>query len=169
MNQLILQPQTTIQAPKNVNVPSLIANAGKQAVVRFIEFFTADIENNNTRNAYAVAVIQFGQWCEEFEVELAHLNPTLIAAYIRQLGNTASKPTVKQHLAAIRRFFDYLVIGQIMPLNPANSVRGPKHVVKRGKTPILTAEETRLLLDSIDTEKIAGLRDRALPGLCGGM
>jgi len=89
----------------------------------------------------------------------------LVAAYIRQLGNTASRPTVKQHLAAIRSLFDYLVIGQIMPFNPANSVRGPKHVVKQGKTPILTAEETRTLLDSINIEKISGLRDRALIGM----
>jgi site-specific recombinase XerD len=44
-------------------------------------------------------------------------------------------------------------------------VRGPKHVVKKGKTPVLSAEETRALLDAIDTSKMAGLRDRALIGL----
>jgi integrase len=60
--------------------------------------------------------------------------------------------------------FDWLVVGQVVPVNPAHSVRGPKHVIKRGKTPALTAEETRQLLDAIRTDTIAGLRDRALIG-----
>ena len=60
---------------------------------------------------------------------------------------------------------DWLVVGQVVPTNPAHSVRGPKHVVKRGKTPVLTREETRELLDSIDTDTIRGLRDRALIGV----
>ena len=165
MNQLIIQPQNSLQAANPAKVPPLIAKAGKKAVLRFVDFFMAEIENVNTRNAYAVAVIQFGQWCDDFGIELTHLNPSLIATYMRQLGREVSRPTVKQHLAAIRSLFDYLVIGQIMPFNPANSVRGPKYVVKQGKTPILTAEETRLLLDAINIETISGLRDRALIGI----
>src|SRR3954466_11260578 len=78
-----------------------------------------------------------------------------------------SKPTVKQHLAAIRMLFDWLVTGQVMPTNPAHSVRGPKHSVKKGKTPVLSAEEMGTLLASIDTTTLIGLRDRALIGLMG--
>ena len=87
-------------------------------------------------------------------------NPVLIAGYIE--NHPGSPPTVKQHLAAIRMLFDWLVIGQVVPMNPASSVRGPKHVVKRGKTPVLRAEEARQLLDSIDITTIVGLRDRAV-------
>lgn len=76
-----------------------------------------------------------------------------------------SKPTVKQHLAAIRMMFDWLVVGQIMRINPAHAVRGPKHVVYQGLTPILDVEQMKTLLDSIDTSQIVGLRDRALIGL----
>ena len=61
--------------------------------------------------------------------------------------------------------FDWLVVGQIVPFNPASSVRGPKHVVKTGKTPVLTAGEARGLLDRINTDTLVGLRDRALIGL----
>jgi site-specific recombinase XerD len=61
--------------------------------------------------------------------------------------------------------FDWLVTGQIVSVNPAASVRGPKYVVRRGKTPVLKAEQARQLLDSIDTSSIVGLRDRALIGL----
>lgn len=85
-----------------------------------------------------------------------------VAAYIEQLGQSQSKPTVKQHLAAIRMLFDWLVVGQVLPTNPASSVRGPAHVVKRGKTPVLSAEEARRLLDSIDGSTLIGLRDRAI-------
>jgi site-specific recombinase XerC len=61
--------------------------------------------------------------------------------------------------------FDYLVMGQIVPENPAASVRGPKHVVRRGKTPVLKVEQARSLLDSINISTIVGLRDRALIGV----
>ena len=88
-----------------------------------------------------------------------------VAAYIRALGRDFEKPTVKQHLAAIRMLFDWLVVGQVVAINPARSVRGPKHAVKRGKTPVLTPDEARKLLDSIDVTTLVGLRDRALIGL----
>ena len=87
------------------------------------------------------------------------------AAYVEEMGTVLSPPSVKQHLAAIRMLFDYLVIGQIVPMNPASSVRGPKWVVNKGKTPVLTAEEARALLDSIDVSTIGGLRDRAMIGV----
>src|SRR5467141_3793203 len=90
-----------------------------------------------------------------------------VAAYIEQLGAGMAKPSVKQHLAAVRQLFDYLVTGGILPSNPAGSVRGPKYVVTRGKTPVLSADEMRQLLDSIDTSKLIGVRDRALIGLMG--
>jgi integrase len=88
----------------------------------------------------------------------------MVAAYIEQRGQTHAKPSVKQELAAVRMLFDWLVTGQVVPVNPAHSVRGPKYVVKKGKTPILTREETRELLDAIETDTIVGLRDRALIG-----
>jgi integrase/recombinase XerD len=85
-----------------------------------------------------------------------------VAAYIEGLQATMSKPTVKQHLAAVRMLFDWLVTGQVVATNPAHAVHGPKHVVKRGKTTVLTAEQARELLDSIDTTTLVGLCDRAL-------
>jgi site-specific recombinase XerD len=69
---------------------------------------------------------------------------------------------VKQSLAAVRMLFDWLVTGQVVPVNPAHSVRGPKHVVAKGKTPVLAEDEARQLLATIDTSSLVGLRDRAL-------
>jgi len=148
-----------------VLLPAIIANAGERAGRRFVEFFTANIRNPNTRAAYARAVGDFFAWLDERDVPLEGVEPVIVAAYVEQLGRTKSAPTVKQSLAAIRMLFDFMVVGQILPMNPASSVRGPKHVVKRGKTPVLTADQARQLLDAIDTSDIIGLRDRALIGV----
>lgn len=141
-----------------------IKHAGDNGIRRFVEFFTVTIRNKNTRLAYGLAIRQFFDWCEACGLRtLDRIQPFIVAAYIEQHQRSAS--TVKQHLAAIRVFFDWLVTGQIVAHNPATSVRGPKHVVKRGKTPVLTADEARKLIDSIDTSTVLGLRDRALIGV----
>src|SRR5689334_12804020 len=112
-------------------LPRLITAAGEHASTRFLEFFTAHIRNHNTRAAYAHAVGRFCTWCETRGLRLDQLTPIAIAAYIEQLTASHSAPTVKQHLAAIRMMCDWLVIGQVIPNNPAASVRGPKHVVRK--------------------------------------
>jgi site-specific recombinase XerD len=148
------------------SLPALVVSAGKAAQIRFLEFFAANIRNVHTRRAYGRAVANFLTWCEGRGVtSLAGVQPLHVAAYIEGLSQTRSAPTAKQHLAAIRHLFDWLVIGQIVPLNPAASVRGPSHSVRRGKTPVLDPQEARRLLDAIDVSKAVGLRDRALIGL----
>lgn len=163
-NKAIIPAPRQVKVVTMATIPTMIAAAGDRAARRFVEFFTANIRNVNTRAAYARAVAQFCLWCEHRHIGLDDAEPVIIAAYIEELGQSASKPTVKQHLAAIRMLFDWFVVGQVLPANPAASVRGPKHVVRKGKTPVLLAEEARQLLDSIDVSKIAGLRDRALIG-----
>ncbi len=150
-------------ATRGVAVPSLIANAGQSAIERFLEFFAANIRNPNTRRAYARAARRFFEWCQRRRVrELTDVKPLHVAAYIETRLKECHPQTVKQELAAIRMLFDWLVVGQIVPTNPAGSVRGPKYVVKKGKTPILSGEEARLLLESIDVSDVIGLRDRTL-------
>jgi integrase len=61
--------------------------------------------------------------------------------------------------------FDWLVTGHVLEVNPAHAVRGPKYVVTKGKTPVLTAEEARAVLDGIPADTVIGLRDRALIGV----
>ena len=145
-------------------LPGLIREAGPLAEQRLVEFFTAEIRNPNTRQAYAFATVRFFEWCENRDLALSGVTPFAVAAYVEELQDGYAPPTVKQHLAAIRTMFGYLVVGQVLPVNPAASVRGPKHVVKKGKTPVLTASEARALLDSIDIGMCSGVRDRALLG-----
>jgi integrase/recombinase XerD len=146
-----------------------------QAAKRVREFFTTQINNDHTRKAYMNAARRFAQWCAARGLgELAAVEPIHVAAFIKQLQKELSAPTVKQHLAALRMLFDWLVTGHVINVNPAHAVRGPKHVVKKGKTPVLTADEARELLDSIAitrntggdgrSESLIGLRDRALIG-----
>ena len=111
----------------------LIARAGKRAALRFLEFFTVNIRNKNTRQAYGRAAAAFLHWCEGQGIgELQDVQPVHVAAYIEQLQREMSPPSVKQHLACIRMLFDWLVTGQVMPANPAHSVRGPRHSVSKG-------------------------------------
>ena len=152
--------QRSVEWYASGKVPAIIDRAGGQARKRFLEFFTATIRNENTRMAYARAVGSFFAWCQSYRLELLDIEPIHVAAYIER--HPGSPPTVKQHLAAVRMLFDWFVTGQVLAMNPAASVRGPKHVVKRGKTPVLDAEQARQLLDSIDATKLSGLRDRAL-------
>ncbi len=156
-------------------LPVVIAQAGERAGRRFVEFFTANIRNPNTRKAYARAVARFLEWCDERHIGLLAIEPVLVAAYVEDLCGTHSRPTVKQHLAALKMLFDWLTTGGVIPFSPAASVRGPKHVVKKGTTPVLKTDEARTLLDSIQIVKkkkdgnempdINGLRDRALIGV----
>ena len=103
---------------------------------------------------------QFLTWCQARGLRLETVSPLHVAAYIRTHPGSAS--TVKQHLAAIRMLGDWLVVSQVLAVNPAAAVRGPKHVVTKGSTPALSLAEVRRLLETTDAATLAGLRDRAL-------
>lgn len=148
------------------HVPALISQAGERAGMRFLEFFTANIRNPNTRRAYARATQDFLTWCHVVGVpSLTEVAPLHVATWIELQMQRLAAPSVKQRLAAIRHLFDWLVVGQVVPHNPAASVRGPSHTARTGKTPVLDPSEARQLLDSIDVSTHAGLRDRALIAL----
>jgi len=158
MNQLVpMGPQS---------MPAIVTAAGERVQLLFLEFFAASIRNPHTRRAYAGAVAEFLAWCEGRGVaSIKTIQPLHVAAYIEGLSRSRAAPTAKLRLAAIRRLFDWLVIGQVVPTNPAASVRGPAHSVKRGKTPVLAPEEARALLNAIDVTTPIGLRDCALIGV----
>lgn len=159
---VIPKPTNALSVLSTITVPAVIAAQGEAATKRFIEFFTANIRNGRTRDAYARAAMRFCNWLDDAGLQLSDLQPVVVAAYIEQLGKEVAAPTVKQHLAALRMLFDYLVIGQVITFNPAAGVRGPKHVYHEGKTPILTAGDARQLFDSIACERLIDYRDRAL-------
>ncbi|WP_233839478.1 tyrosine-type recombinase/integrase [Paraburkholderia sp. ZP32-5] len=149
-----------------LSVPTLVVAAGERAGIRFLEFFASAIRNPHTRRAYGRAAGDFLAWCAGAGVpSIAALQPLHVAAWIELQTQTHSAPTVKQQLAAIRHLFDWLVTGQIVPHNPAASVRGPAHSARTGATPVLETTEARQLLDSIDVTTPIGLRDRALIAL----
>src|ERR1019366_3456895 len=124
---------------RSTQLPNLILRAGNDAACRLVEFSAATIRNRNARQTYAQAIGQFCRWREGRRLELDKIGPSAVGVYIEQLTDARSAPTVKQHLAAIRMLFDWLVPGHVVPVNPAWSVRGSRHVVKKGKTPVLTA------------------------------
>ena len=146
-------------------VPALVADQGERAVRRYVEFFTAQIRNRNTRKAYGNAASDFFSWCEGRCLTLPAIQPVHVAAWVEQQGREGrSAPTIKQQLAGVRMLFDWLVVGQVMPHNPAAAVRGPKHSMAKGKTHMPSRDEAKALLAAIDAGSLVGLRDRALIG-----
>jgi site-specific recombinase XerD len=120
-------------------VPVVIAAAGEGAARRFVEFLA---------------------WCEEHGLAFDDIESITVSVYIEKLlDDGMAKPSVKQHLAAIRMMVDWMVTGGFLPYNPAAAVRGPRYVIKKGKTPVLTPDEARLLLDSIPLIKTITRRD----------
>jgi len=145
--------------------PPSIAAAGPKAWHAILQFFAAEIRNPNTRRAYLRAAQDFFIFAARRKggQQLETISSLHIAAWLEAMAAAGlSAPTIKQRLAAVRMLFQALAREHILELNPAAVVRGPRHVVKRGKTPLLSAEETRALLESIDTDTLTGLRDRAL-------
>ena len=160
------RPIAKLPALAMSGAPALVAAVGARGSYRFFEFYTAQIRNPNTRRAYARAAVEFFDWLEARGVtHITAVESVHVAAYIEQLQKSRSAPTANLRLAALRHMFNWMVIGQIMPVNPASAVRGPRHIVRRGKTPVLDPAEARQLIDAIDTTTVIGLRDRALIGL----
>ena len=158
MNQLVAITSPTL--------PALVAAADERAGMRFLEFFAANIRNPHTRRAYARAAEEFLAWCADTGVpSMAAIQPVHVTTWIEAGTRELAAPSVKQRLAAIRHLFNWLVTGQVVPVNSAASVRGPRHVVTFGQTLVLDPSEARALIDSIDTSTVVGLRDRALIGL----
>ena len=162
--------------PSEFPVPAIIAAAGDKASEHFLEFFAATIRNKNTRAAYVQAVTQFLRWCEGKNLQLGTIRTLHVADYVE--SKRLSLPSIKQHFSAIRGLFSWLVIKQIIPDNPALVVKGPKFSRSVGITPIMEAEQVRVLLDSIPSVRkinvakkhgggakevadVKGLRDRA--------
>ena len=155
----------TLDLIQNVGpeVPTLVGVAGERASWRFLEFFTVNIRNKNTRAAYTQAAGSFLRWCEARGIRrIEDVQPVHVAGYIEELGRVRKAPTVKQHLACIRMLFDWLVTGQVIAANPAHAVRGPRHSVMKGATTVMSSQDASAFLNSIDTSHLVGLRDRAL-------
>lgn len=152
----------------------MVRLAGSNARFAYDEFFACE-ENSHTERAYRHAVHRFLSHCQSLSIALNQVTPGIVSDYLKSLRaevkprrgepprfRPASKPTKKLHLAGIRKFFDKLVERHAIALNPAHSVRGPRHSVAEGKTPALTVKQARQLLARIDTSNVVGLRDRAL-------
>ena len=161
-----------------INHPVMLGS-GDDVRWRAVAFFEASIANDNTRRAYGRAVAEFLDWCQgSRRLSLDAVTPLDVAGFTKALampevsaagskagrpraGDGRSKVTVKLKLAALRRFFNFLQEGGLIGENPATPVRGPKFKVKKGKTPILTGDQAGVLMASIETDTITGLRDRA--------
>ncbi len=149
------------------DLPPLIREEDPSAQERFLEFFLAEIRNENTRRAYGRAVAQFLRWVDRQSLTLRSITPLAVSGYVEKMDRQDGKApaTVKQHLSAIKRLFGWLQAGGVLEANPAEPVRGPKHSPKDGSTPILTAEEASDFIEGLPTSSIKDRRDKAIIGV----
>jgi len=120
-NEISLVPRGL--AALSEKTPELFLPNAKEAE-RFFDFFTSNIANKNKLRAYYKAVCRFAEWCEDRCVlDLAHVKPLHVVAFVE--GLPLANPTVKQHpLVALQMLFDWLVVGHVIEVNPADAVRG---------------------------------------------
>jgi site-specific recombinase XerD len=163
MTEIAKKKEEKLPAVFEARLPPLIDDAGADLQERFLEFFAAQIRNKNTRAAYGRAVGQFLNWADRQGLTLRSISPIAVSAYVEQ--HEGAPATVKQHLAAIRQLFDWLQTGGVLDANPAEPVKGPKHVVDEGSTPILTADEAREFIEGLPTDTIKDKRDKAIIGV----
>lgn len=161
-NLPVIASQGQLVRSKSETLPAMIEAAGAAGRFAWEEFLYGDIASEHTRKAYGRAVHQFLAWCEAEAgiVELSKVTPRLIRGYFDQHPGSAA--TKKQHLSALRHCLDLCVTRHVLFLNPALSVRGERLQVIEGKTPEISVKECRALLQSIETETVIGLRDRAI-------
>jgi site-specific recombinase XerD len=155
-----MSPSSLIPYSPHAQAPALIVSAGPAAGFAWDEFFAGQLRNPHTRSAYRLAVGRFLEWVALQGVPLERITPGMVGAYFDQ--HPGSPPTRKLHLAALRAFFDRLVTRHVLVLNPAASVRGERYQVLEGKTPEISVEQARRLLQSLDTSRTVGLRDRGI-------
>lgn len=158
--------QDLITAQKRANLsaisqaPEIVVRAGAAGQFGWDEFFSGQLRNRRTRAAYLHAVQSFLKWVESVEKDLSRITPGMIGRYFDQLD--ISVPSKKLHLSALRRFFDLLVQRHVIVLNPAHSVRTERYSATEGKTPEITTDQARKLLQSIEFRKVGDLRDKAV-------
>jgi len=173
MKHEIIKPNSNPLA--RTDAPPVIAAQGDAARFAYFEDFLAGIDNEHTLKNYRRAVDRFLAHCETADLDLHQILPSHIKSYIQRLtssrtdheGNPkkASKPMKLLHLTAIRQLFDHLVTRHVIVLNPAASVKGPKHAVRKGKTPALTPKQAESVLWAIEPTDPVTYRDRAAIGV----
>lgn len=72
--------------PADARMPAIITGAGDKAVLSFVNYFTAEIPNANTRRAYLLAWRELGLWTESRGLRLDEVRPFMVAAYREELA-----------------------------------------------------------------------------------
>ena len=152
---------------REVAAPPIVRDAGPGAEYAYADFFKAKIGNPNTRKAYKRAVDRFLGWCQARGLSLRQVTSFVVGDYLElhlddKDGRPLAAPSKKQHLAALRHFFDNQQMYHGVGINPASSVRGPKHSAREGKTPAFDERQVRTLLDSVGNDDVVAARDKTL-------
>lgn len=159
------RPDSRGELSTALEIPEIILDAGPAARFAWEEMFIGEIRNRDTRRAYHRAASVFLEWCAARNLQLTTITPADVGRYLDSLRESHHVTSQKQILSALRKLFDFMVIRHAVVLNPAASVRTERYQVVEGKTPEITVKQARILLSSIDTTHVVGLRDKSIIGV----
>ncbi len=128
-----------------------------------MEWF-ANLTNEQTRRAYRSDLQDFMRFVgiqqpEEFrQVTRPH-----VLAWRQDLeARSLAAATIRRKLAALTSLFDYLCDQNAITHNPVNGVKRPSEGSNEGKTPALSDDQARILLEAPPANTLKGKRDRAI-------
>lgn len=151
---------SALRTTPNGDPPVLVHRYGQAAETAWHDFFSGKLPNDNTRAAYTYALRRFLEWCVERSGDLPTIRPGDVGDYFREHHGSAA--TKKQHLSALRKFFNLLVERHICLINPAAVAELERLTVVEGKTPQITPGQIAQLVKSMRPDRLSGMRDRAI-------
>lgn len=134
---------------------------------RFKGFLTSERNySDHTVRAYMADLSEFNAFLKERGIlndsaNISCVDEVSIRAYIGWLhGKRNSKKTISRKLASIRTFFEFLMREGVIRKNSAKLIPTPKGEKKLPA--FLTVDEVFKLIETAETKRVLGLRDRAM-------
>ena len=145
------KPLSPSHAAVRIVPEPVLVRSGQLAVKLYGDFINVGMRSAQSARTYRSITRTFFLWCDSVKLdELVDVEPSHIKAYLHhrdvELGRTGSVPT---HFAAVRSMFHAFVAGGYLATNPAASVKYQTYKGREGKTPVISTQEVRAIIDGI--------------------
>jgi integrase/recombinase XerD len=136
--------------------------AGSDQVDGFLESLTARGCSSSTVQTRDRSLAKFMSFASIRRTSrIQDVTIEMLEGYRLWLADQRLKPsTVETHLRSVKHFFGWLERSMLLFSNPASALTVPRYHSRLGR--VLTVGEVRALLDTPDTSRLLGLRDRAI-------
>jgi len=150
-------------APRE-NLPAPVSRTEILAAVPQESVWLSNFVSQRTRDTYASAVREFLAFLQITSAdEMAKVDQAHIIAWRETLIKKGATPkTIHNRISAVSSLFKHLCEHQEAKRNPTTGVKRPRVDSGQVKTPVVTPEQVRRILDLPRPGTLRGLRDRAI-------